>query len=62
MRLDEPLKSVGETEILPDPEGLLAAVSRLGYSMEEALAEREGDVVRATTAALYFEFLWPVRL
>jgi hypothetical protein len=26
------------------------------------LAEREGDVVRATTPALYFEFLWPVRL
>jgi hypothetical protein len=26
------------------------------------LAERDGDVVRATTSALYFEFLWPVRL
>jgi hypothetical protein len=26
------------------------------------LAEREGDVVLATTSALYFEFLWPVRL
>ncbi len=27
------------------------------------LAERdEGEVVRATTPALYFEFLWPVRL
>ena len=26
------------------------------------LAQREGDIVRATTSALYFEFLWPVRL
>jgi len=26
------------------------------------LAQREGDVVRATASARYFEYLWPVRL
>ncbi len=31
-------------------------------SSSSGLAEREGDVVRATASARYFEYLWPVRL
>src|SRR5262245_32084293 len=39
MELDAPLNPDGESENPPDPEGLLLAISNLGYSMEDALAD-----------------------
>lgn len=39
MRADELLNSIGEEEILPDPEGLLTAISSIGYRLEDAIAD-----------------------
>src|SRR6476619_4516699 len=47
MELDEQLVPAGESEILPDPEGLLAAISSLGYSMEDAVADLIDNAVDA---------------
>jgi len=64
-------------EVVVDPPRAGDLVSELvrllgvpGGSIEPAVAalelvglvEREGDVVRATASARYFEYLWPVRL
>ncbi|MGI8729271.1 MAG: ATP-binding protein [Solirubrobacteraceae bacterium] len=57
MRLDEPLDSVGESEILPDPEGLLAAVSSLGYSMEDAFADLVDNSIDAGAKAVRIRIL-----
>ena len=48
---------------------LIDRLDVLGHAVEPAvaalelvgLAERHGDVVRASLAASYFEYLWPVR-
>ena len=53
-RLDELIERLG----LP-PDSVEPAVSALEVI---GLAAREGDVVRATLVARYFEYLWPVLL
>ena len=58
----------------PPPEGdrIAELAARLGLPrstlddavtalVAAALAERDGEIVRATHAALYFDYLWPVK-
>lgn len=57
MRADVALTSIGDEEILPDPEGLLAAISSLGYSMEDAIADLVDNSIDAHSQAVRIRIL-----
>jgi hypothetical protein len=57
MRADEFLASVGDEEILPDPEGLLTAISSIGYRLEDAIADLVDNSIDANAQMVRIRIL-----
>lgn len=52
-----PLPTKGSTTILPDPEGLLEALSRIGYSTAEAIGDLVDNSIDATASRILVRVL-----